>query len=192
MNTNKHKSVTGCKSIIKLFFLAWMAVAVHASYAQGYKSIEIKNVNPVDILPIIWQVEAGDKSCYEHIEHLRVAEATRITDMMWEYGAGNHSAEEYKQLMSRLNTGMTIENPLWYDNYDIIWATPTQPSDHAHTERNTLNTLVNHATFKAVSPWNWEIALSEFVSNNPNSINIFWNSSYEAFSNKTSYDIWWN
>ena len=31
--------------------------------------------------------------------------------MMWKYGAGNHSAEEYKQLMSRLNTGMTQELP---------------------------------------------------------------------------------
>jgi hypothetical protein len=31
--------------------------------------------------------------------------------MMREYGAGNHSAEEYKQLMNRLNTGMTMENP---------------------------------------------------------------------------------
>jgi hypothetical protein len=30
---------------------------------------------------------------------------------MWKYGAGNHSAEEYQQLMNRLNTGMTLENP---------------------------------------------------------------------------------
>jgi hypothetical protein len=57
-------------------------------------------------LPIIGQVEAGDKKVYEHIEHLRVAEATRIRDMMREYGAGNHSAEEYQELMNRLNTGM--------------------------------------------------------------------------------------
>jgi hypothetical protein len=31
---------------------------------------------------------------------------------MWKYGAGNHSAEEYQQLMMRLNTGMTQETPL--------------------------------------------------------------------------------
>jgi hypothetical protein len=31
--------------------------------------------------------------------------------MMWEYGAGNYSAEEYQQLMMRLNTGMTMETP---------------------------------------------------------------------------------
>jgi hypothetical protein len=31
---------------------------------------------------------------------------------MWEYGAGNHSKEEYQELMMRLNTGMTYEIPL--------------------------------------------------------------------------------
>jgi hypothetical protein len=31
--------------------------------------------------------------------------------MMWKYGAGNHSDEEYKQLMARLNTGMVSEHP---------------------------------------------------------------------------------
>jgi hypothetical protein len=32
--------------------------------------------------------------------------------MMWEYGAGNHSSEEYQALMLRLNTGMMGENPI--------------------------------------------------------------------------------
>jgi hypothetical protein len=32
--------------------------------------------------------------------------------MMWEYGAGDHSPEEYQQLMNRLNTGMTGEYPI--------------------------------------------------------------------------------
>ena len=88
-----------------------MAVVIPASYAQNYKPIEITNIKPVDILPIIGQIEAGDKKAYDHIEHLRIAEATRIREMMWQYGAGNHSANEYKQLMNRLNTGMTLENP---------------------------------------------------------------------------------
>lgn len=48
---------------------------------------------------------------YEHIKNTRLAESTRIRDMMREYGAGNHSPEEYKQLMSRLHTGMTMETP---------------------------------------------------------------------------------
>jgi hypothetical protein len=60
----------------------------------------------VEILPIVGQIETGDNKCYNHIEHLRVAEATKIIDMMWKYGAGSHSAEEYQQLMMRLNTGM--------------------------------------------------------------------------------------
>jgi hypothetical protein len=31
--------------------------------------------------------------------------------MMRKYGAGNHSPEEYQQLMNRLNTGMLLETP---------------------------------------------------------------------------------
>jgi hypothetical protein len=34
-----------------------MAVAVPAGYAQDYKAIEITNLKPVDILPIVGQVE---------------------------------------------------------------------------------------------------------------------------------------
>ena len=179
----------GCNFFVNLLIAAWMAVAALGSYAQGYKSIEIIHIKPVDILPIIWQVEAGDKNVYKYIEHLRVAEATRITDMMWKYGAGNYSAEEYKQLMMRLNTWMTLECPLWYDNYEVIWwPRDVSPSDHAHTERNTLNTLVNHSNFKVVLTGNRQQALTEFVNNNPNSINIFWNSTYTYASNKNDYN----
>ena len=76
-----------------------------------FDSMVIDDIKPVDILPIIGQVETGDKQVYSHIEHLRVAEATRIRDMMWKYGAGGHSPEQYQQLMSRLNTGMLLEIP---------------------------------------------------------------------------------
>ena len=76
-----------------------------------YQVLTLTSIRPVDILPIIGQVEAGDKNVYSHIEHLRVAEATRVRDMMWKYGAGNHSAQQYQQLMMRLNTGMTREIP---------------------------------------------------------------------------------
>ena len=77
-----------------------------------FDSMTIDDIEPVDILPIIGQVEAGDKQVYSHIKHLRVAEATRIRDMMWKYGAGNYSPAEYQQLMNRLNTGMAMELPL--------------------------------------------------------------------------------
>ena len=167
-----------------------MAVVIPACYAQDYKAIVITNLNPVDILPIIWQVEAGDKKVYEHIEHLRVAEATRIRDMMRQYGAGNHSPEEYQQLMNRLNTGMTLENPQWYDNYETIWEVASNPSDHAHCERSILNALINHANFKVVwanDIWRYDI-LTEYVKDNPNSINIFWNSIFGGADSKEEYN----
>ena len=167
-----------------------MAVVIPAGYAQDYKSIEITNIEPVDILPIIGQIDTGDTWAYEHIKHLRVAEATRIRDMMWEYGAGNHSAEEYKQLMARLNTGMSLEHPEWYNNYEVIWKQPSTEWDkHAHNERDILNTLVKHANFKVIHCANWDDVLMEFLNNNPNSINVFWNSTYTIAGNKNEYDI---
>lgn len=78
---------------------------------QEYQPVEIVNLQPKEILPIVGQVEAGDKKVYNHIEHLRLAESTRIREMMRKYGAGNHSPEEYQQLMNRLNTGMILETP---------------------------------------------------------------------------------
>ena len=145
-----------------------------------YKSIEIRNIKPKEILPIVWQVNSGDKKVYEHIEHLRIAEATRIRDMMWEYGAGNYSPEEYQQLMMRLNTGISGETPYWYDNYEIIdipgIPSYPQPSYHARNERNILNTLINHANFKVANPWNRYLPLYNLAKNNKNSINIFWKS----------------
>ena len=171
----------------------WTAALLFSSFDKEHKSIEINNIKPVDILPIIWQIEVWDKRAYEHIEHLRVAEATRIRDMMREYGAGNHSPEEYQQLMMRLNTGMRWETPLWYNNYEIIWDGEWDQTDdnHAHTERHTLNTLINHANFKIVidtdkksRQWN----LAEYIQYHPNTINIFWCSAYPDTSNKEAYE----
>ena len=53
--------------------------------AKAYSPIQINFLSAADILPIVGQVEAGDRKAYEHIEHLGVAEATKIRDMMWEY-----------------------------------------------------------------------------------------------------------
>jgi hypothetical protein len=153
-----------------------------------HRAMEITNIKPVEILPIIWQIESWDKQCYEHIEHLRVAEATRIRDMMWEYGAGNHSAEEYKQLMMRLNTGMTMETPKWYNNYESIWELSGETSNHAHNERNILNTLINHANFMVLNPtWSHRYdVMYDFTTENENKINIFWKST-STESNKNWY-----
>lgn len=153
-----------------------------------YQPVVIININPEDLMP---KVELWDKNVYKHIEHLRVPESTVISDMMWKYGAGNHSPEEYQQLMNRLNTGMVLENPIWYDNYGTIWWNPaSDPSNHAHIEWSILNTLVDHANFKVVNPkyGNWYPYVQEVVNQNPNNIYIFWISAY-ATVDKEKY-LW--
>ncbi len=147
-----------------------------------YGMIAITDLMPVDILPIIGQVVTGDIQCYDHIEHLRLAEATRIRDMMWEYGAGKHSKEEYQQLMGRLNTGMIEEFPLGYNNFEVIGEGQYGGSgnDHAHSEWSVLNSLVRHANMRVVytSGKEWQEKLEEFITENPNAIVIMGCSAY--------------
>lgn len=38
--------------------------------ALAYSKLTVTDLKPVDILPIIGQIEAGDKNVYSHIEHL--------------------------------------------------------------------------------------------------------------------------
>ena len=156
-----------------------------------YKAVAMNAIKPVDILPIVWQVEVWDIEAYDHIEHLKLAEATRIVDMMWEYGAGDHSSEEYQALMLRLNTGMMGENPKWYDNYESVWWTLIEdPSNHAHDEWNILNTLVKHANYKVInSSYDLYGKLYDLCINNPNSINIMW-ISIGSDVDKKQYDAW--
>ena len=160
-----------------------------------YGKIAITDIRPVDILPIIGQVTEGDKQVYDHIEHLRLAEATRIRDMMWEYGAGSHSKEEYQQLMGRLNAGMMNEIPIGYDNFELLGPGVDYyaPSSHAHAEMSILYSLINHAHFIVVPGYNGSgkkkyNCLLDFIQNSPNSISIIGESrhsligSYEGFS----------
>ncbi len=74
-----------------------------------YNALEIIDIYGKDYLP---QPEVGDLKVYDHIDQIRVGESKRVVDMMWEYGAGTHSKEQYQQLMGRLNTGMLDENPI--------------------------------------------------------------------------------
>ena len=121
------------------------------------------------------KVEVWDKNIYKHIEHLRIPESTVITDMMWKYGAGNHTAEEYQKLMMRLNTGMIWENPVDYNNYESVWWAPySTPSNHAHAEWFTLNTLVNHANFKIIDCGDYYEILNNLCKSDPNKMNIMW------------------
>ena len=63
------------------------------AYAQGtqatntkeYSPVEITNLKPEEILPVLLKHRVGDK--YETIEHLGIAENVRISDMMLKYGA---------------------------------------------------------------------------------------------------------
>lgn len=171
-----------------------MTIVIPASslFAQDYQPLEIINIQPKEILPIVGQVEAWDKKVYNRIEHLRIAEATRIRDMMWEYGAGNHSPQEYQQLMNRLNTGMLLETPKWYSNYEVIWWDwATTPSNHSHNEWDILNTLVEHANFKVVDPtfWDRDKYVKDVISQHPNNIYVLWCSSY-ALGDKDLYNSW--
>ena len=152
-----------------------------------YVAMEINNINPEDLMP---KIEWWDKNAYKHIEHLRIPESTVITDMMRKYGAGNHTPEEYQQLMMRLNTGMLWENPLWYNNYEAVWWTPwDEPSRHAHAEWFTLNTLVKHANFKVINPWykNMYDVMYDLCKSDSSKINIMW-ISIDSDVNKKQYD----
>ena len=147
--------------------------------SSEYKAIEIENINPEDLMP---KVEVWDKDVYKHIEHLRIPESTVITDMMWKYGAGNYSPEEYQQLMNRLNTWMIGEYPKWYNNFEIIgqWSFWDEWIDHSHIERSILNFIIKHSNFKVVfTSWEeWQNKLETFIGNNQDMIIILWSSSY--------------
>jgi len=176
-----------------------------------YNAIEIENINPEDLMPTI---EVWDKNAYKHIEHLRIPESTVITDMMRKYGAGNHSPEEYQQLMMRLNTGMLWENPVDYDNYEAVWWVPwDEPSNHAHAEWFTLNTLIKHANFKVINSASKDgrDVLYNLCRWDQNKINIMWLSiwveadeeiynsrdnekfkQYDKEKNRLVFCAWWN
>ncbi|MBQ6761479.1 MAG: hypothetical protein IJP49_01885 [Bacteroidales bacterium] len=143
----------------------------------GYDKLAVIDLKPVDILPIIGQVESGDKQVYDHIDHLRLAEATRMRDMMWEYGAGIHSTDEYRQLMGRLVAGMVDEYPGGYDDFEVIGQiNPNlKGNEHSHREWSILHTLVNHANLKVVYTHleQWQDKLDSFIQDHPTSISIF-------------------
>lgn len=140
-----------------------------------YGKVAITDLQPEEIMPIIGQVEAGDKDFYKYMDHLRVVETTRLSDMMWEYGAGYYTIEEYRTLMGRLNVMMVNEIPTYYDNYEVIGQLYNEtPSGHAFIEWFVLNTLIKHANFKVIV---WDFSLfKEYSNNHPDSFNILANS----------------
>ena len=159
-----------------------------------YGKIAITNLKPVDILPVIGQVDLGDKQCYDHIEHLRLAEATRIRDMMWEYGAGDYSKNEYRQLMERLNAGMMCECPLGYDNFEIIGGGQygSTTGEHSGAEWSILSYLIQHANLKVVfnGGMMFQEKLADYLNNNPNAILIMGCSAFGETTRKESFLKW--
>lgn len=199
-----------CSIIFTLKWKNWNTAEVKVDNltinALDYHAVQINNIKPADILPFLKELTRWDKDIYKHIEHLRLAESTRVRDMMWEYGTGKYSPEQYQQLMLRLNTGMLSEIPLWYDNYELIWTWWKSPSDHAYYERCILNELINHTNFKIITNSRRD-NLYNLCIWNPNKINIMWLSmgrelkkkldeekekNYDKEKNRLVFCAWWN
>ncbi len=164
---------------------------VNVGQGLTYQAISITDIKPVEILPAIGQIKGGDKKVYDHIEHLRIAEAMRIRDMMWEYGAGSHSGEDYQQLMGRLVVGMSEECPSFPKTFEVIgrgfsdlstWGNP-----HSDTEWRMLDLIVPNTrriveinSFYGSETTGWVenpdqtdwINMEAFLAANPNSIVI--------------------
>lgn len=134
--------------------------------ALEYKAIALNTIKPSDILPILKQAEG--KADVRYLDVIKLAEAVRIREMMWQYGAGNHSPEQYQELMLRLNTGMMAESPIWYDNFETI-GNDIPESQHAHNEWKILNSLIDHASLKVISGWT---KMCSFAKDNPDKIII--------------------
>ncbi len=173
-----------------------------------YGKIAITNLKPVEILPVIGQVEVGDKQIYDHIEHLRLAESTRIRDMMWEYGANPYSIEEYRSLMGRLEVMMVNEVPPDYDKNDIISVEPvSEGSDyHSSEEWDILNRLIKHGNLGVIysprgnyiqvqSSSDYDHSLiKEYSDNHPNSLIILAQSTgadYDEIRSRERYENEW-
>lgn len=185
-----------CNIIFTLKWKSWNTAEVKVDNltinALEYNAMQIDNIKPEDILPFLKEIVRWDKDIYKHIEHLRIAEATKVRDMMWKYGSSKYTPEQYQELMSRLNTGMVWENPIWYDNYEVIgrqlaWS----PSTHAHVERNIIDNLIKHANFKisnSNSTSHNRENLYNLCKSDANKINIMWCSIWYNNKNKKEYE----
>ena len=163
-----------------------------------YGEFAITDLKPVDILPFIGQVTNGDIQGYDHIEHLRIAEATRIRDMMWNYGAGKYSIEDYRMLMGRLTTGMLSEIPAEYDNFEIIGPDDgrAEPTAHGHSLWSVLISIVKYANYVVIPHYTVsyvreEDVLYDYLQNHPNTIIIFgqsFNSDFDTYDSFQAYE----
>ena len=152
-----------------------------------YHSVEIQHLKPKDILPVVGQINNGDRKAYEHLENLRIAECTRVRDMMWKYGAGSHSASEYQSLMLRLNTGMIGEKPEGFDNFELVGKDFHDESEHGHNSWDILCSIIQHANLKVLEDYG--NSMDELYGNlQNNAINIFGQSNDIPCPSKEIYE----
>ncbi|MBO4849517.1 MAG: hypothetical protein J5529_01300 [Prevotella sp.] len=154
---------------------------------MDFQTADIRHLQPKDILPIVGQINKGDKKAYEHIEHLRIAECTRVRDMMWQYGAGSHSFGEYQKLMLRLYTGMMGEKPEGFDNFELVGKDFHNENDHGHDSWDILCSIIQHANMVVLEDRFY--AMPELLEKSPtNAIFIFALSKAMETPNKEDYD----
>lgn len=152
-----------------------------------YQAVNIQHLKPKDILPVVGQVNSGDGQAYNHIEHLRIAECTHVRDMMWQYGAGSHSAAAYQSLMLRLNTGMIGEKPAGFDNFEVVGKDFHDEDEHGHNGWDILCSIIDHANLKVLEDYGNSV--DELYNNlQSNAINIFAQSKGMEVNSKEEYD----
>ncbi len=127
---------------------------------ETYNPISVTHLKTKDIVQNLEQVD----------ESLYVAEATRISDMMWEHGAGNYSVEQYQQLMDRLCNVMNSESTTEFDNYEYIGDYYDNDSYTAKICMIIWSNLLKHSHFYVCL--RGDTYLSNYANDNPDKIFI--------------------
>ena len=155
---------------------------------MDYQAMDINHLQPKDILPVVGQINSGDKNTYEHIKHLRIAECTRVRDMMWQYGAGKHTTSEYQKLIGRLFTGMIGEKPAGFDNFEMLGKDFGNGNEHGHDSWDILCSIVKHAKMIVMDDLYTSGLMSGLYNNSPsNAIFTFATSSSSESKTKEDY-----
>lgn len=156
-----------------------------------YQAVSINNIKPEEVFPQIAQIKAWDPNIYKYVEDLRVAETYVMRDMMWKYGTGKYSPEEYQQLLSRVTMGLIEEKPDNYQDYERIWPsfTPTIRDHGVYVFKNLINLQWKQTKVMNLSgKGEWRAKnLSEYAKAHPNDIFLFSNSTTPTAISQTNY-----
>ena len=167
-------------------------VKAPTSNPVSYSALQIDMIQPEAIFPQIKQIEAWDPKIYEYVEDLRVAEAYVMRDMMWKYGTGKYSPEEYQKLLSRVTMGLIEEIPDNYQDYPRIWPTPTSVNitDHGICAfKNLINLKGEFTNIKNLANLGggWGKNLLEYAKEHPDDIFIFSSSATKTAYSQNEY-----